>query len=108
MKHEDRLKPLTSKLDQLAEQHKNKNQVMNQVLDSIQTPEASRYGFWRTSGFAIAAAIAGFIILPSSTVFEDQAQTQAQAVATAKLSPQMMEDLEMLMVLGEDKLQHGS
>ncbi|MGM7369211.1 hypothetical protein ACOI3T_02810, partial [Acinetobacter baumannii] len=25
-----------------------------------------------------------------------------------KISPQMVEDLEMLMVLGEDKVQHGS
>lgn len=35
-------------------------------------------------------------------------QPQNQAVSVPKLSPQMVEDLEMLMVLGEDKVPHGS
>jgi hypothetical protein len=36
------------------------------------------------------------------------AKPQNQVVVTPKLSPQMVEDLEMLMVLGEDKVPHGS
>ncbi|WP_104471262.1 hypothetical protein [Acinetobacter indicus] len=105
MKQDDFLKQVTSKLDGLAH-HKDKAVVMNHVLDQIQDKQTSRYGLWKMSGFALAAAIAGFVILPNSV--EMTAQPQNQVVATPKLSPQMMEDLEMLLVLGEDKVQHGS
>lgn len=106
MKQDDFLKQVTSKLDGLANHHKDKAVVMNHVLDQIQDQQTSRYGLWKMSGFALAAAIAGFVILPNSV--EMTAQPQNQVVATPKLSPQMMEDLEMLLVLGEDKVQHGS
>jgi hypothetical protein len=33
---------------------------------------------------------------------------QSQVVVNPKLSPQMVEDMEMLMVLGEDKVPYGS
>lgn len=58
------------------------------------------------SGFALAAAITGFVILPAS--FDTSDQSQNQVMASPKLSPQMVEDLEMLSVLGEDKVPHGS
>lgn len=106
MKQDDFLKQVTSKLDGLAHHHKDKAVVMNHVLDQIQDQQTSRYGLWKMSGFALAAAIAAFVILPNSV--EMTAQPQNQVVATPKLSPQMMEDLEMLLVLGEDKVQHGS
>ena len=72
----------------------------------IQDRETSRYGLWKMSGFALAAAIAGFVVFPNS--IEMAAKPQNQVVVTPKLSPQMVEDLEMLMVLGEDKVPHGS
>jgi F0F1-type ATP synthase membrane subunit a len=106
MNNDDYLKKVTSKLDGLARQHQGKAQVMNNVLATVQKQPRSHYGTWRMSGFALAAAIAGFIVLPNTAVFDEQPQTQL--VANPKLSPQMMEDLEMLMVLGEDKEQHGS
>ena len=106
MKQDDFLKQVTSKLDALAQHHKDKPVVMNQVIETIQDRAASRYGLWKMSGFALAAAIAGFVVLPNS--MEMTTQPQNQAVSVPKLSPQMVEDLEMLMVLGEDKVPHGS
>lgn len=106
MKQDDFLKQVTSKLDGLARHHQDKAAVMNHVLDNIQDKKTSRYGLWKMSGFALAAAIAGFVVLPNS--MEMTTQPQNQAVSVPKLSPQMVEDLEMLMVLGEDNVPHGS
>ena len=106
MKQDDFLKQVTSKLDALAQHHKDKPVVMNQVIETIQDRETARYGLWKMSGFALAAAIAGFVVFPNS--IEMAAKPQNQVVVTPKLSPQMVEDLEMLMVLGEDKVPHGS
>jgi hypothetical protein len=107
MNNDDDLKNVRHQLNKLADQQQNKKaMVMNHVLDHIQTRKNSRYGLWRMSGFALAAAITGFVILPNSDVFEPKQETQA--VISPKLSPQMMEDLEMLMVLGEEKVPHGS
>ena len=58
------------------------------------------------SGFALVATITGFVILPNAVTLNETPQTQV--VSVPKLSPQMVEDLEMLMVLGEDKAPHGS
>ncbi|MDN5512459.1 hypothetical protein [Acinetobacter sp.] len=106
MKQDDFLKQVTSKLDGLAQHHKAKPTVMNHVIEEIQARETSRYGLWKMSGFALAAAIAGFVVFPNS--IEMATKPQNQVVVTPKLSPQMVEDLEMLMVLGEDKVPHGS
>ncbi|UDM39104.1 hypothetical protein LIS44_05110 [Acinetobacter haemolyticus] len=106
MKQDDFLKQVTSKLDGLAQHHKAKPVVMHHVIEEIQARETSRYGLWKMSGFALATAIAGFVVLPNS--FEMSEKPQNQVVVTPKLSPQMVEDLEMLMVLGEDKVPHGS
>lgn len=105
MSHDDFLKQVTSKLDGLAQQHKAKPVVMNHVLDEIQATKHSRFAFLKISGFALAAAIAGVVVLPNLSTSEDN---HTQVAAVPKLSPQMVEDLEMLMVLGEDKVPHGS
>lgn len=106
MKQDDYLKKVTSKLDGLAQHHKDKAVVMNHVIEEIQDRDTSRYGLWKMSGFALAAAIAGFVVFPNSIDIAEKPQNQV--VVTPKLSPQMVEDLEMLMVLGEDKVPHGS
>lgn len=106
MKQDDFLKKLRSELDGLAQHHKDKPAVITQVIEEIQNRETSRYNLWRMSGFALAAAITGFIVFPNTMEIVDQPQNQV--VITPKLSPQMVEDLEMLMVLGEDKVSHGS
>lgn len=106
MKQDDYLKQLTVKLDRLAQHHPHKPVVMNQVIEKIQAKENSRYGLWKMSGFALAAAITGFMVFPNAVELSDKPQNQV--VITPKLSPQMVEDLEMLMVLGEDNSSHGS
>ncbi|ENW80636.1 hypothetical protein F909_01922 [Acinetobacter sp. ANC 3929] len=107
MKKDEFTKHVTSKLDQLArEQHHNKMLVMNHVLDTVQKKPTSYYSVWKMSGFALAAAIMGIVVLPSSLQMADQPQNQV--VVNPKLSPQMVEDMEMLLVLGEDKVPHGS
>lgn len=105
MNQDDFLKQVTSKLDGMAQQHKDKAVVMNRVLEEIQDTKESRFAFLKMSGFALAAAIAGVVVLPNITTHDEP---QTQVVSTPKLSPQMVEDLEMLMVLGEDKVPHGS
>ena len=101
MRNDDFTKKLSSQLDQLARQHKDKPQVMNHVLDHIQARSTARYGWLKMSGFAVAAALAGFLVFPHSQDLSESPMTHTQNVT--KLSPQMVEDLEMLMVLGEDR-----
>ena len=107
MKKDEFTKQVTSKLDQLArEQHHNKMLVMNHVLDSVQKKHTSFYSIWKMTGFAFAAAIMRVVVLPSSLQLTDKPQNQV--IVNPKLSPQMVEDMEMLMVLGEGKVPHGS
>ena len=106
MNRDDFTKQVTSKLDGLAQHHKHKTIVISHVLDQIKREPRSFYSIWRMSGFALAAAITGFVVLPNS--FDSADQPQNQVIVTPKLSPQMVEDLEMLSVLGEDRASHGS
>ena len=107
MKKDEFTKRVTSRLDQLAkEQHHNKMLVMNHVLDSVQKKHTSFYSIWKMTDFAFAAAIMGIVVLPSSLQLTDKPQNQV--IVNPKLSPQMVEDMEMLMVLGEGKVPHGS
>ena len=103
---DDFLKKVTSKLDNLAQQHQAKPMIMNHVLKHIQDKKTSRFGLFKMSGFAMAAALVGLIILPNSS--ELTPKPKNQVVISPKLSPQMVEDLEMLMVFGEEKVPHGS
>ena len=107
MKQDEFTKQVTSKLDQLAkDQQHNKMLVMNHVLDTVQKKPTSYYSVWKMTGFALAAAVMGIVVLPSSLQLAEKPQNQV--IVNPKLSPQMVEDMEMLMVLGEDKVSHGS
>ncbi|WP_151834373.1 hypothetical protein [Acinetobacter junii] len=107
MNKDEFTKQVTSKLDQLAkEQHHNKMLVMNHVLDTVQMKPTSYYSIWKMTGFALAAAITGIVVLPNSIDLADKPQNQV--IVNPKLSPQMVEDMEMLMAFGEDRIPHGS
>ena len=107
MNKDEFTKQVTSKLDQLAkEQHHNKMLVMNHVLDTVQNKPTSYYSIWKMTGFALAAAITGIVVLPNSIDLADKPQNQV--IVNPKLSPQMVEDMEMLMAFGEDRVPHGS
>lgn len=108
MKNDEFAKSVTSKLDHLAQNHRNKAVVMENVLEHIQEKSwTTRFASWKVAGFALAAAITGFVVLPNAIDLNDQPANQ-QVVSSPKLSPQMMEDLEMLSVFGEEKVAHGS
>jgi hypothetical protein len=79
---------------------------MNHVLDIVEKKPVSYYSVWKMTGFALAAALTGIIIVPNSLQMMDKPQNQA--VTSPKLSPQMVEDMEMLMAFGEGKAPHGS
>ena len=107
MNKDEFTKQVTSKLDQQAkEQHHNKMLVMNHVLDTVQKKPTSYYSIWKMTGFALAAAITGIVVLPNSIDLADKPQNQV--IVNPKLSPQMVEDMEMLMAFGEDRVPHGS
>ena len=107
MNKDEFTKQVTSKLDQLAkEQHHNKMLVMNHVLDTVQKKPTSYYSIWKMTGFALAAAITSIVVLPNSIDLADKPQNQV--IVNPKLSPQMVEDMEMLMAFGEDRVPHGS
>lgn len=107
MNKDEFTKQVTSKLDQLAkEQHHSKMLVMNHVLDTVQKKPTSYYSIWKMTGFALAAAITGIVVLPNSIDLADKPQNQV--IVNPKLSPQMVEDMEMLMAFGEDRIPHGS
>ena len=107
MNKDEFTKQVTSKLDQLAkEQHHNKMLVMNHVLDTVQKKPTSYYSIWKMTGFALAAAITGIVVLPNSIDLADKPQNQV--IVNPKLSPQRVEDMEMLMAFGEDRVPHGS
>ena len=107
MNKDEFTKQVTSKLDQQKkEQHHNKMLVMNHVLDTVQKKPTSYYSIWKMTGFALAAAITGIVVLPNSIDLADKPQNQV--IVNPKLSPQMVEDMEMLMAFGEDRVPHGS
>lgn len=107
MKNDDFEKHIIAKLDQLARQHPDKPLVMNHVLDHIHHKKWSERRTWKMTGFAVAAAIMGIFVLPHSLDINHKDYEQ-QTIASPKLSPQMVEDLEMLSVFAEDQVSHGS
>lgn len=108
MNNDDFTKQVTGKLNSLAQHHRNKAVVMEHVLEEIKDKSfKSHFMTWKMTGFALAAAITGFVILPNAVDLDDK-PSQQQVVVTPKLSPQMMEDLEMLSVFGEESAAHGS
>lgn len=110
MNHDDFAKKITQRLDHLANTHQDKNAVMFQVIEKIHAEKARRFSRWKMTGFALAATLTGFLVLPNALHFQDKNQAPHAVVNTNanKLSPQMVEDLEMVSVFGEDQSAHGS
>lgn len=107
MKNEHFNQQVTTKLNKLADEHRNKAVVMENVLTEIKNKPRSYLGLWKMTGFAVTAAIMGVVVVPNVMQLNSKPYTQ-QVVTTPKLSPQMVEDLEMLSVFAEDKASHGS
>lgn len=82
-----------------------KHAVIDNVFDRIEQQRHERFNRWGLAGFALAAAITGVTVVPSS--FFDNTTDQQTTITSTKLSPQLADDLDMLLVLGED-VTHGS
>lgn len=106
MSHEELKRQLAAKLNPVAQQHPEKAQVIAEVLQRIQPAPSGFWGLWKMTGFALAAAITGFVVLPGAVDVSEK--NNNQVLVSPKLSPQMLEDLEMLSVLGEVQSVHGS
>ncbi|MEB3753480.1 hypothetical protein [Acinetobacter sp. MD2(2019)] len=108
-KNDDFADQITQQLEKLAQSHEQKKIVMQNVLEHVQAQRQRRQNMWKMTSFALAATLAGFLVVPN--VFtHNKPQSQQMIINTTggKLSPQMVEDLEMVMVFGEDKNTHGS
>lgn len=110
MKNDDFAKKITDQLNHRAKNHEDKHVVMYKVIEKIHAEKSRRHSVWKMTGFALAATLTGFIVLPNALNIPNKSQTQHAIVNNNanKLSPQMVEDLEMVMVFGEDQNTHGS
>lgn len=106
MKKDDFEQKIVSALNKKAEQQEQfKYAVIDNVFDRIDQQRHERFNRWGLAGFALAAAITGVAVVPSS--FFDNTNDQQATITSTKLSPQLADDLDMLLVLGED-VTHGS
>lgn len=105
MNNDDLQHKIIATLDQKARHHHNRHQVMENVFVHIEQKRHERFNRWGITGFALAAAITGIVVVPNGLIEESQQQQQI-SVSTPKLTPQLVDDLEMLLVLGED-IKHG-
>lgn len=99
MQHDDLNKKIVEALEDKAKHHSKKHAVMENVFQKIEEKHHHRFNRWGIAGFALAAAITSITILPTSVI---QDTPESTVKATPKLSPQLADDLEMLLVLGED------
>lgn len=104
--HDPFIQKIVQTLEQQARQHPEKDLVLRHVMEAVTQRPAAKRHIWAMSGFALAAAITGISLAPN--LLSHQANTQPQAVSSAKLSPQMIEDLEMLSLLGTETKKYGS
>ncbi len=94
-------------LNQHAKQHPAQQQVLEHVMYAIKPVKKHPVRTWTMGGLAMAAAISGLSIVPSFLPNPHQEKLN-QVVAAPKLSPQMIEDLEMLSLLGSESKNYGS
>ena len=80
MKQDDFLKQVTSKLDGLAQHHKDKPVVMNHVLEHIQDAQHSRFAFLKCLALLWLLRLLA-VVLPN-IVSHNEPQTQAVSPQT--------------------------
>lgn len=107
MKNDQFNQDVSKKLDQLAQQHNGKAIVMQNVMARIEKSSSPRLALWKLTGYAMAAAIMGVVVIPSALDITPNQYPQHTQL-NPKLSPQMIEDLEMLAIFAEDHTTRGS
>lgn len=104
MKQDDVHNKIIQTLNHKAKTHHQRQNVMQNVMVAIENKRHNRYNRWGLTGLALAAAITGIAVVPG-TFFQER-DTQL-SMTSPKLTPQLADDLDMLLVLGEDRT-HGS
>ncbi|KAA8732721.1 hypothetical protein F4V57_09150 [Acinetobacter qingfengensis] len=105
--HDNQLKEkIIETLNQKAQDHQHRHTVIDGVYARLEEKRHHRFNRWGVTGFALAAAITGIVIVPND-VMQKNVQPQQVNVNSQKLTPQLADDLEMLLVMGEDN-KHGS
>lgn len=94
-------------LDQQAKSHRSRHAVMQGVLARIEENRHRKFNRWGIAGFALAAAITGFAVIPTDMLQTNKDKVSPVQLSSQRLTPQLADDLEMLLVLGEDA-KHGS
>jgi hypothetical protein len=92
-------------LDQQAQTHRLRQAVMQGVSIRLEENRHRKLSRWSIAGLAIAAAITGIAIIPNDMLHSNP--EPQHVLNSQKLTPQLADDLEMLLVLGEDA-KHGS
>lgn len=105
--HDEFTKQIISRLNQAAYQHPDQNDVAKYVLAEITPRKAHKVRVWAVGGLALAAALTGITVIPNF-VPNPHSDQMNQAIVSPKLSPQMIEDLEMLSLLGAESSNYGS
>lgn len=105
--HDEFTRNIVRTLEQGAEQHPDKEIVLTHVMQAIKPRQSANRRTWAIGGFALAAAISGISLAPN--LLSQQPNIQPNQIAeSAKMSPQMIEDLEMLSLLGMESDKYGS
>lgn len=107
MQHDDLNKKVINALDQKAKTHEKRHVVINNVFAKVEQNRHHNLNRWGFASVALVAAITGFAILPTNVLNEPDQPTNIAVNTSTKLTPQLADDLEMLLVLGEDAT-HGS
>ena len=84
-------------LQQLAEQAQHQRKL------SLETKHKHKRWWYLSGSLAIAATVTIIILSPKLIEKSTQAPIAANSVVSASVDPQLLEDMDMLMVLGEEQ-----
>lgn len=104
--HDEFTRDIVKALNQIAQQHPHQADVERFVEQAIQPARKQHTRKWAFGGLALAAALTGITVAPH--MIQAWHQEQVNQAAAPKLSPQMMEDMEMLSLLGTENHNYGS
>jgi hypothetical protein len=97
--HDEFTRDIVKALNQIAQQHPHQVDIARQVELAMLQPQRKFHSRkWAFGGLALAAALTGFTVAPH--LIQIWHQDQVNQATAPKLSPQMMDDMEMLSLLG--------
>lgn len=108
-KEQNRLQQkIIATLNQQADNHRRRAELQAKVFARLEQPQRhSVLNRWGVAGLALAAALTGLSVIPDGAFNRQEEQPQMTTGTPSKLTPQLADDLEMLLVLGEDSSRGG-